>query len=46
MAENGVKELKEFFSVEGNPVSTAEMMEFWKSLTEEEKAYFKSAPLS
>jgi hypothetical protein len=45
LAENTVKALKDFFSTAERPVGTSEMMEFWKSLSDEEKAYFKTAEL-
>lgn len=41
MAENTIKELKEFFGVEAK-----EMMDFWKSLSEAEKEEFKNADLT
>jgi len=43
---NTVAELKEFFSTSAKKVDAKEMMEFWKSLSEEEKEYYKSAKLS
>ncbi len=46
MAENTVKDLKSFLSTPEKPVSNGEMMEFWKSLTDEEKEQFKTADLS
>lgn len=39
--ENTVKDLKEYFGV-----NAKEMMDFWKSLSEEEKEYYKKAPLA
>lgn len=45
MAENSMKDLKEFFNVEGKPVTLTEMKEFWESLSDEEKAEFKNADL-
>lgn len=41
MANNTPLDLKRFFGV-----STAEMSEFWKSLSEAEKEEFRSADLS
>lgn len=38
----GIADLKKFFSTEDRPVLNAEMQEFWKSLTEEEKEQFKA----
>lgn len=43
--ENTVKDLKAFFSTPEKPVSTSEMMEFWKSCTDEQKQEFKTAEL-
>lgn len=45
MAENTVKELLAFFSTEEKPCKTSEFMEFWKSLSDEEKEYYKAADL-
>ena len=45
MNENSIKDLKNYFG-ENKPVATTEMMEFWKSLTDAEKVYFKNAQLS
>lgn len=44
--ENNIKDLKQFFSTEEKPVSLTEMQEFWKSLTEAEKNYYKTCDLS
>lgn len=46
MPENNIKDLKAYFSTEEKPVGNTEMMEFWKSLSEEEKAELKSMELS
>lgn len=43
---NTVKDLIKFFSEGCRPVSTAEFMDFWKSLSDSEKEYYKNAPLS
>lgn len=43
---NSMAQLKEFFSRDVRPVTMAEMTAFWRSLSEEDKAYFKAAPLS
>lgn len=43
--ENKISDLKKFLSTPDNPVTTAEMSEFWTSLTDEEKAEFKKTPL-
>lgn len=40
-----VADLKEFFSTSEKPVAAKEMMEFWKSLSDEEKEYYKNAEL-
>lgn len=37
-----IQRLKAFFSIPGRPVETKEFMEFWKSCSDEDKAYFKS----
>lgn len=44
--ENNVRDLMEFFSTEEKPCKSGEFMEFWKSLTDEEKVEFKTADLS
>ncbi len=41
MAENSIKDIKDYLGCE-----TAELMEVWKSLSDEEKAQWKSADLS
>lgn len=46
MAENTVKELKEYFSTPEKPVNAREMMDFWQSLSEEEKEYYKVVDLT
>lgn len=46
MAENSLKDLREFFSTAERPVTTPEMAAFWKSCSDDEKAYFKSADLA
>lgn len=43
---NDIKAIKEFFSVPGKPVETQEMMEFWKSLSPQEKEELRTADLS
>lgn len=45
MADNSVKDLREFFFTKDNPGSSSEMREFWQSLSEEEKDYYKSVDL-
>lgn len=44
--DNTVKDLKAYFSTTEKPVSNTEMMDFWKSLSDEEKAYYKNAELN
>lgn len=41
-----VAELKEWFGQGSRKVESKEMMEFWKSLSNEEKEEFKNAELS
>lgn len=43
---NSVTELKAYFSDGTRKVEAPEMMEFWKSLSEEEKDYFRQAHLT
>lgn len=42
---NTLKDLILFFGCEGRPVSPAEFKAFWQSCDEEQKAYYKNAPL-
>lgn len=42
---NTVKALKDYFGSSTRPVSAKEMMEFWSSLSDDEKEYFKTAVL-
>jgi len=44
--KNSLKDLKEFFSTEGKPVTTQEIQDWYRSLSEEEKDYYKNAELS
>lgn len=46
MAENNIKDLMAFFSTPEKPVKSAEFMPFWKSLSPEEKEYYKTADLA
>lgn len=43
---NDIKAITEFFERNGEKLNKGEMIAFWKSLTDEEKAYFKQADLS
>lgn len=45
MADNSTVRLKEWFSEGSRVVSAKEMMDFWRSLTEEEKDYYRTAEL-
>ena len=45
MAENSVAEIKAYFGTPDRPVPAQEMMAFWKSLSDEEKEYYKTAEL-
>ena len=42
--ENSIVDIKKFLQ-DGTDVDMAEFNEFWKSLTDEEKADFRSTPL-
>ena len=44
--KNTVAQLKTFFGTPDRPVSANEMMIFWKSLSEEEKAFYLAADLA
>lgn len=46
MAENSMTDLRNYFNVPEKPCSMAEFSEFWKSLSEEDKAEYKAADLS
>lgn len=46
MAENSVVELRKFLGTDEKPLPAKEMMEFWNSLTEEEKREYKETDLS
>jgi hypothetical protein len=39
--EASIPEMKNYFNCPGRPTSNPEMMEFWKSLTDEEKTFYK-----
>lgn len=43
---NTPKMLMEFFSIPDRPVSASEFRVFWQSLSEAEKEYYKTVPLS
>lgn len=43
---NSLKDLIGFFGTSDRPVSPAEFKKFWESCTEDQKAYYKSAPLN
>ena len=43
--QNSLTDLKKFLGTPDRPVNNAEWVEFWKSLTEEEKADFRNAEL-
>lgn len=45
MVENSLVDLMKFFSKDTRVVKSAEMQAFWKSLTDEEKAYYKAADI-
>lgn len=46
MAENSMTDLRAYFSTPDKPCPMAEFSEFYKSLTDEEKAEFKAADLT
>lgn len=43
---NDMKAVRAFFSTPEKPVGLSEMSEFWRSLTPEDKEYYKNADLS
>lgn len=43
--ENTIKELMAAFGTLERPVSVTEYRDFWSSLTEEEKKYYKTAKI-
>jgi len=43
---HSVADLKEWFGRGTRKVEAKEMMDFWKSLSDEEKEYYKTAELS
>lgn len=43
---NSVKELKDWFGQGSRPVSAKEMMDFWKSCSDADKAEFQAAKLN
>lgn len=43
--ENSISDIRKFFEEGSSPLAPGELMEFWKSLTEEEKTEFKKANL-
>ena len=43
--ENSLPQLIQFFGSPDHPLSTKEFKDFWASLTDEEKQYYKSQPL-
>lgn len=44
--KNRLVDLKKFFSQNGEKMTTAEFTAEWNQLSDEEKAWFKSQPLS
>jgi len=46
MLGHSVADLKDWFGQGSRKVESKEMVEFWKSLTDEEKEEFKNAELS
>lgn len=46
MTENTVFDLKRYFSVPGKPpITNKEMSEWWKSLSDEDKEYYRTVKL-
>lgn len=45
MPENSISDIKKYLSEGGEPLENSEFMEFWNSLTDEEKEEFKNTPL-
>jgi hypothetical protein len=43
--QNSLTDLKRYLGTDESPVSNAEWVEFWKSLSDEEKAEFRNAEL-
>jgi hypothetical protein len=43
---NTIQDLKTYFGTPERPVTTSEFKDFYMSLTDTEKAYFKSTPLT
>lgn len=43
--ENSISDIKKYLEVEGMPIQNNEFMEFWKSLSDEEKLEFKNTEL-
>lgn len=42
---NTIVEIRKYLNTDGEPCSTREFMEFWESLTEEEKDEFRKTEL-
>jgi hypothetical protein len=42
---NSITDIKKFLSENAEPVTMAEMSEFWNSLSDKEKAEFRNSPL-
>lgn len=42
---SGIKKIRDYLNTEENPVSIREFLEFWESLTEEEREAFKAEEL-
>ncbi len=43
---NSIPEIRDFFERDSRPLAQGEFMQFWKSLSEEDKAEFYKADLS
>lgn len=45
MSWNTIAQIRKYLNTDGEPCSTREFMEFWESLTEEEKDEFRKTKL-
>jgi hypothetical protein len=45
-SSNSISQIKAYLSTPEKPVSTQEAMEFWKSLSDDDKEYYKKVELT